>query len=68
MGEKKFQPIPEVERLFEGMGELLTDEEGNPLSPDHPQYQTMAGLLQHMAQAMDHQNQKSSPDKQTEDA
>jgi len=66
MGEKKFQPIPEVEGLFEGMGELLTDEEGNPLSPDHPQYQTMTGLLEHMAKAMDQQNRNNSPNKPTE--
>jgi len=68
MGEKNDQPFPEVETLFEGMGELLTDEEGNPLSPDHPQYQTMEGLLQYMAKAMDQQNGKNASDEPTEDA
>lgn len=38
-------PFPEMEALFEGMQDLLTDEHGNPLPPDHPQYKKVANFL-----------------------
>ena len=39
MGKKKLPKVsfPELEAMLEDMKELLTDEYGNPLPPDHPQ-------------------------------
>ncbi len=39
-------PLPEVETLLEGMQDLLTDEYGNPLPPQHPHVQKLSNLLQ----------------------
>ena len=50
----------EMEALFEGMQDLLTDEHGNPLTPDHPHYQKLHGLMEHMAEAMEGQDSDSS--------
>lgn len=39
MSKKKLPKvaIPELEAMLKDMEELLTDEYGNPLPPDHPQ-------------------------------
>ena len=38
MGRKKSNEefFPEMSEILEGMQELMRDEDGNPLSPDHP--------------------------------
>ena len=51
MGKKKLPKVsfPELEAMLEDMQELLTDEYGNPLPPDHPQVkklQSLAGQLE----------------------
>ena len=52
MGKKKQegQLFPEMEALLEGMQELMCDEDGKPLSPDHPQYKKFSGLLENIAE------------------
>ncbi|HBP87894.1 MAG: hypothetical protein KC592_06485 [Nitrospira sp.] len=52
MGRKKNpdnEIFPEMAAMLEGMQELMCDENGKPLSPDHPQYQKMAGLIENIA-------------------
>ena len=58
MGRKKQDeiPFPEMSELFEGMQDLLTDEEGNPITPDHPQYNKLTGIMKLMADNMDSQS------------
>lgn len=55
MGRKKPNelPFPEMNEIFEGMQDLLIDEEGNPLTPDHPQYNKLTGLMKLMADNME---------------
>ena len=62
MGKKKpeSQLFPEVEALMEGMQELMCDEDGKPLSPDHPQYKKFAGLLENIADRAAKRNQEDS--------
>ena len=62
MGKKKpeSQLFPEVEALMEGMQELMCDEDGKPLSPDHPQYKKFAGLLENIADRAAKRNQADS--------
>ena len=62
MGKKKpeSQLFPEVEALMEGMQELMCDEDGKPLSPDHPQYKKFAGLLENIADRVAKRNQADS--------
>lgn len=57
MGRKKQDeiPFPEMSELFEGMQDLLTDEEGNPVTPDHPQYKKMTGIMNLIADNMGNQ-------------
>ena len=64
MGRKKptTPSFPEMNTLFEGMQELLTDEDGNPLTPQHPQYKKVTGLIEHITKTMEIQNQKNSVD------
>jgi len=47
MGRKKSENefFPEMNEILEGMQELMCDEDGNPLSPDHPQYKKFTGLM-----------------------
>ena len=54
MGKKKKEqlPFPEMNEIFEGMQDLLTDENGDPLTPDHPQYKKLTGLMNLMAENM----------------
>jgi len=62
MGKKKQEGefLPEMEVLMEGMQELMCDEDGKPLSPDHPQYKKFAGLLENIADRAVRKNQESS--------
>ena len=62
MGKKKqpSSPFPEMNEIFEGMQDLLTDENGKPLTPDHPQYKKLTGLMELMAQNMETQNSEDS--------
>ena len=53
-------PFPEMNALIEGMQEMLTDEHGNPLTPDHPQYKKFLGLMQYMTETLENQNFQSS--------
>lgn len=70
MGRKKSpkpsDPIlpPEMSVLFEGMQELLVDESGNPLPPDHPQYKKFTALVEHMAEVLDNQGSDEPPSSQ----
>ncbi len=51
MSKKKLPKVsfPELEAMLEDMKELLTDEYGNPLPPDHPQVKR----LQHLAEQLE---------------
>ena len=62
MGKKKQegQLFPEMEALLEGMQELMCDEDGKPLSPDHPQYKKFAGLLENIAERAVQKDKPSS--------
>lgn len=55
MAKKKphHSPFPEMDAIFEGMQDLLSDEEGKPLTPDHPHYHKLTGLMKLMAENMD---------------
>lgn len=55
MGKHKApkNPFPEMETLFEGMQELLTDEYGQPLPKDHPHYQRVTKLVNQMTGSME---------------
>lgn len=62
MGKKKQEGefLPEMEALMEGMQELMCDEDGKPLSPDHPQYKKFTGLLENIADRAARKNQQES--------
>jgi hypothetical protein len=62
MGRKKSDGefLPEMNEILEGMQELLCDEDGNPLSPDHPQYKKFAGLMENIAERAQKRNQEDS--------
>ncbi len=63
MGRKKSDGefFPEMSEILEGMQELMCDEDGNPLSPDHPQYKKFAGLMENIAARAERQNQPDLP-------
>jgi hypothetical protein len=50
--------LPEMNEILEGMQELLCDEDGNPLSPDHPQYKKFTGLMENIAERAQKKNQE----------
>ena len=58
MGHKKSDGefLPEMNEILEGMQELMCDEDGNPLSPDHPQYKKFTGLMENIAQRAQNKN------------
>ena len=60
MGRKKSDRefLPEMNEILEGMQELLCDEDGNPLSPDHPQYKKFTGLMENIAERAQKKNQE----------
>ncbi len=55
-------PLPEMDALFEGMQDLLTDEDGNPLPPDHPHYKKVENLAQLVKEFQEKSESSSSPD------
>jgi len=59
MGRKKSESefFPEMSEILEGMQELMCDEDGNPLSPDHPQYKKFTGLMENIAERAQRKNQ-----------
>ena len=63
MGRKKSDGefLPEMSEILEGMQELMCDEDGKPLSPDHPQYKKFAGLMENIAQRAQRKEQGDSP-------
>ena len=63
MGRKKSDGefFPEMNEILEGMQELMCDEDGNPLSPDHPQYKKFAGLMENIAARAEKQNHGTPP-------
>jgi hypothetical protein len=63
MGRKKSEGefLPEMNEILEGMQELMCDEDGNPLAPDHPQYKKFAGLMENIAERAQKQNQENPP-------
>ena len=60
MGRKKSDGefLPEMNEILEGMQELMCDEDGNPLSPDHPQYKKFTGLMENIAERAQKKNQE----------
>ena len=54
MSKKKLPKIsfPEMEAMLEGMKELLTDEYGNPLPPEHPQVKKFQRLTERLGDDM----------------
>jgi len=63
MGRKKTEGefFPEMNEILEGMQELMRDEDGNPLSPDHPQYKKFTGLMENIADRTQRKNQGKPP-------
>ena len=43
-----------------GMQELMCDEDGNPLAPDHPQYKKFTGLMENIAERAQKKNQENT--------
>lgn len=60
MGRKKSDGefLPEMNEILEGMQELMCDEDGNPLSPDHPQYKKFTGLMENIAERAQKKNEE----------
>ena len=58
MGRKKSNEefFPEMNEILEGMQELMCDENGNPLTPDHPQYKKFTGLMENIAERAQKKN------------
>lgn len=50
MGKKKLPKVsfPELEAMLEDMQELLTDEYGNALPPEHPQVKKLQSLAEQL--------------------
>ena len=50
MGNKKSRKIdfPEMEAMLQGMQDLLKDEYGNPLPPNHPHYEKFRKIAEHV--------------------
>ncbi len=46
-------PFPEMSDLLKGMEDLMRDENGNALTPDHQQYQKLSSLLEHMSKSLE---------------
>lgn len=62
MGRKKKDEelFPEMAAMLEGMQELMCDEDGKPLTPDHPQYQKFTGLMENIANRVQKRNQQDA--------
>ncbi len=65
MGKKKVPKVsfPEMDAMLEGMQELLTDEYGNPLPPEHPQVKKLQRLAKDIGAGM-----ASSPDNEEDES
>ncbi len=63
MGKKKQADdfFPEMKEILEGMQDLMCDEDGNPLTPDHPQYQKFTGLMENIADRVQKRDQPHQP-------
>ena len=63
MGRKKTDEefFPEMNEILEGMQELMCDEDGKPLSPDHPQYKKFTGLMENIAERAKLKDQRDTP-------
>lgn len=61
MSKKKRPNFPELEAMLEDMQELLTDEYGNPLPPDHPHVKKLHRLAEHIGTASDENKGRNSP-------
>ena len=53
---KTGSPFPEMDDLLAGMEDLLRDENGNPLTPDHPQYQKLSTMMENMVKTINSEN------------
>ncbi len=53
--------FPEMSEILEGMQELMCDEDGKPLSPDHPQYKKFTGLMENIADRAKRREQGDTP-------
>ena len=53
--------FPEMAAMLEGMQDLMCDEDGKPLSPDHPQYQKLTGLMENIATRVEKRKQQDPP-------
>ena len=63
MGKKKAPKvhIPEMDAMLEGMQELLKDEHGKPLPPDHPQVLKLQRLVEQLSKNMESGENTDSP-------
>ncbi|MCA9472002.1 MAG: hypothetical protein MRJ96_13240 [Nitrospirales bacterium] len=61
MGKKNKpdSPFPEMGDILSGMEDLMRDENGNPLTPDHPQYQKLAALMESMVNSINTEGEKT---------
>ncbi len=56
---KTGSPFPEMDGLLAGMEDLLRDENGNALTPDHPQYQKFSTLMGNMVNSLNAEEDKN---------
>ena len=56
---KTGSPFPEMDDLIAGMEDLMKDENGNPLTPDHPQYQKLSTLMESMVNTINNDNNEN---------
>ena len=56
---KPVSPFPEMDDLLAGMEDLMRDENGNPLTPDHPQYQKLSTLMESMVNTINKENNEN---------
>ncbi len=57
---KSDSPFPEMDDILAGMEDLMRDEHGNPLTPDHPQYQKLATIMENMVNTVNSENAEQS--------
>ena len=62
MGKKKLPKVsfPELEAMLKDMEELLVDEYGNPLPPDHPQVKKLQSLAEQLGASSNETQDNSS--------
>ena len=59
---KSGSPFPEMDNILAGMEDLLRDEDGNALTPDHPQYKKLATLMETMVNNIQEENNEGLSD------